>query len=75
MNGGVAKWVNASIAEGQKQCQVYQWYDMCGGGCPFLKYALNGTWQGTYVHCRSRQALLRHVQHRIFVKKGEEVAA
>ena len=62
------KWVHEGIAEGQAKCSECKWNVICGSGCPFLKYALYGTWSGRYVHCQPRQSLFNHVQNRIFKK-------
>lgn len=62
----VARWVREGIATGQSQCRNCKWQPICGSGCPFLKYALSGNWEGHYVHCKSRQALFEHVRKRIF---------
>lgn len=58
--------VHTGIAEGQAKCRGCKWNHMCGSGCPFLKYALYGSWNGPYVHCDSRKALFEHVKSRIF---------
>ena len=62
------QWVHQGIKSGQDKCKGCEWNPICGSGCPFLKYALHGHWDGPYVHCRSRQALFAHVRERIFKK-------
>lgn len=66
MESPTTKWVHRGIADGQEKCKGCKWNPICGSGCPFLKYALHGTWNGHYVHCQSRQALFEHVKKRIF---------
>lgn len=61
-----AKWVRQGIADGQDRCRSCKWNQICGSGCPFLKYALHGSWDAPYIHCQSRQALFQHVRTRIF---------
>lgn len=66
MGTAKTRWIHEGIASGQSKCGKCQWAGVCGSGCPFLKYALHGTWDGPFVHCQSRQALFRHVRSRIF---------
>jgi uncharacterized protein len=61
------RWVHEGIALGQKKCEKCKWNPLCGSGCPFLKYATYGSWDGPFVHCQSRKALFNHVQKRIYV--------
>jgi len=68
MSSEKTKWVHNGIASGQERCKECKWNSICGSGCPFLKYALHGDWNGSYVHCQSRQALFNHVYNRIFKK-------
>lgn len=62
----MARSVQQGIAHGQEKCKKCKWNAVCGSGCPFLKYALHGNWDGPYVHCQPRQALFAHVRKRIF---------
>jgi len=68
MSSSKTRWVHDGIAAGQQKCKNCQWNPICGSGCPFLKYALHGSWDGPYVHFQSRQALFYHVHDRIFQK-------
>jgi uncharacterized protein len=68
MASAKTKWVHEGISLGQQKCQNCEWNSICSSGCPFLKYALHGSWNGPYVHCQSRQALFRHIHNRIFKK-------
>lgn len=68
MGSQTTQRVHKGISDGQSQCEDCKWVSICGSGCPFLKYALHGTWNGSYVHCQPRQALFRHVKKRIFKK-------
>ncbi len=61
-----ADWVRQGIADGQERCAPCKWNSICGSGCPFLKYALHGSWNAQYIHCQPRQALFSHVRERIF---------
>ena len=67
MQSAKTKWVHDGISFGQSQCKDCDWNYICGSGCPFLKYALHGKWDAPFVHCKSRQALFRHVEQKIFV--------
>jgi len=58
--------IHQSIMDGQDRCMSCEWYQMCHSGCPFLKYALHGTWSAPYVHCQFRQVFFQHVKKRIF---------
>lgn len=62
------QWVHEGIITGQQKCTSCKWNPICGAGCPFLKYALHGDWNGSFVHCQPRQTLFRHVCDRIFQK-------
>ncbi|MFH1235999.1 MAG: radical SAM protein [Parcubacteria group bacterium] len=53
------------IARAQDQCPDCRWFPICHSGCPFLRYAIAGTWDAPYVHCSSRQALFAHIEKRI----------
>ena len=66
MEGAAIKRIHQNIEKGQDKCKFCKWYDMCHSGCPFLKYALHGTWEGSYVHCQFRQLFLAHVKKRIY---------
>lgn len=66
MESATTKVVHEGIAHGQESCKDCKWNSICGSGCPFLKYALHGSWDSPYVHCKSRQALFAHVRSRIF---------
>lgn len=66
MASKTTKFVYQGIARGQEKCRPCKWNQICGSGCPFLKYALHGTWDAPYIHCQSRQALFNHVQRIIY---------
>ncbi len=65
IEGTAIKHIHQSIGKGQDKCESCKWYSMCHSGCPFLKYALYGTWEGPYIHCQFRQAFFAHVKERI----------
>src|SRR3989344_587112 len=66
MQSMVTQRVHREISDGQERCKNCKWNPICGSGCPFLKYALYGSWNSPYIHCQSRQALFRHVRDSIF---------
>jgi uncharacterized protein len=68
MQTAATQRIHHGIATGQEKCKGCKWNSICGSGCPFLKYALYGSWDGPYVHCQSRQALFEHVRKRIFIQ-------
>lgn len=68
MTSEKTRWVHEGIASGQEKCRDCEWNHICGSGCPFLKYALHGTWEAPFVHCQSRKALFSHIRSSIFNK-------
>lgn len=65
MDGAKTRSIHAQIAEGQKECAECCWYPICHSGCPFLKYAVNGHWGGSSIHCQSRKVLFSYIRKRI----------
>jgi len=53
------------IDENQKHCNNCRWLRSCGGGCPFLKYSVNGNFNGVYSYCETRIKLFEHVEKRV----------
>ncbi len=68
IDGTMIERIHQNIKKGQEKCKPCKWYEMCHSGCPFLKYALYGTWEGYYVHCQFRQSFFAYVKKRIYKK-------
>lgn len=66
MDGDRTKKIYQEIAKGAEKCQSCEWQKACGSGCPFLKYAIHGKFNGQFVHCETRKALFRHIRERIW---------
>jgi len=66
MSSTRTKKIHAAIVNGTAECQDCEWQKACGSGCPFLKYAIYGKFDGKFVHCGVRQALFKHIRQRIW---------
>ena len=53
-----------SMARGQEECLDCRWLRVCGGGCPFARYATGGTFSAPYAFCKMRQRLFEHIHLR-----------
>lgn len=66
LSGSHTKQIHKAIADGATECQSCEWQRACGSGCPFLKYAIHGKFDGSFIHCGVRKALFRHIRQSIW---------
>lgn len=65
LSSNQTKRIHKEITNGAAECRVCEWQKACGSGCPFLKYAIQGKFDGSFVHCVVRKTLFEHIKKNI----------